>query len=143
MNRNDDFLRLLSVFHYVVAAMAALASLFPLIHLGFGVAMLSGVFTDSHGDGPPRFVGWLLVAFASFLILAGLSLASCLALAGRSLARRRRYTFCLVIAAISCMFPPFGTVLGVFTLIVLLREGVRLQFEPASGSAPSFAPEIP
>lgn len=28
-------------------------------------------------------------------------------------------------AAILCMFIPFGTILGVFTLIVLSRESVR------------------
>ena len=37
-------------------------------------------------------------------------------------------------AAISCAFMPFGTVLGVFTLIVLLRPGVKELF--GVGTAP-------
>ena len=51
-----------------------------------------------------------------------------IALAGRSLARHRRYTFCLVVAAILCLFVPFGTLLGVFTIIVLVRSTVRARF---------------
>jgi hypothetical protein len=31
-------------------------------------------------------------------------------------------------AAISCIFMPFGTVLGVFTIIVLLRPSVKELF---------------
>ena len=36
--------------------------------------------------------------------------------------------FCLVIAALLCMITPFGTVLGVFTIIVLVRPSVKLLF---------------
>ena len=49
-------------------------------------------------------------------------------LAARYLAARRRHMFCVVVAAISCAFSPLGTVLGVFTLIVLYRPSVREQF---------------
>jgi hypothetical protein len=34
----------------------------------------------------------------------------------------------MVIAAIQCAFTPFGTVLGVFTLIVLVRPSVKALF---------------
>jgi hypothetical protein len=127
--RDLEHLRLLSVFHYVVAALAALFSMFPLIHLGIGIAMVSGTF-DGGKEPPPGFVGWMLIAFAGSFILAGLTIAVLIALAGRSLARRRRYTFCCVMAGVACVFMPFGTALGVFTLIVLLRPGVRELFEP-------------
>lgn len=36
--------------------------------------------------------------------------------------------YCLVMAGIECMFMPFGTVLGVFTIIVLMRESVQKLF---------------
>ncbi len=49
-------------------------------------------------------------------------------LAGRKLARRRSWTFCLVVASIECLFMPYGTVLGVFTIIVLLRPTVKELF---------------
>ena len=38
-------------------------------------------------------------------------------------------------AAIECMFFPFGTVLGVLTIIVLIRPSVKPLFVQASDSA--------
>jgi hypothetical protein len=122
-----EHLRLLAIFHYVVAALAALFSLFPLIHVAFGVAILSGELEHKR---PDRFVGWMLIAIGLAVIACGLAFAALITLAGRSLAQRRNYTFCFVIAALLCLFAPVGTVLGVFTLIVLLRPSVKPLFEP-------------
>jgi hypothetical protein len=58
----------------------------------------------------------------------GWTLAVCMIIAGRFLAKRTHYMYCLVVAAISCIFFPFGTVLGVFTIIVLLRSSVKALF---------------
>jgi hypothetical protein len=81
-------------------------------------------------DQPPAFVGWVLVAFAGFIILAGWTFAVLVLITGRLIAQRKHYTFCFVMACIECMFMPFGTVLGVFTIIVLLRESVKSFFTP-------------
>ena len=63
----------------------------------------------------------------------GMSISSS-AICGRALARRTRYWFVFVIACIECLFMPFGTILGVFTLIVLSRESIKNLFlsEPSS-----------
>ncbi|MCL7713051.1 hypothetical protein [Stenotrophomonas mori] len=123
-------LRLLSIFHYVVAALTGLFSLFPVLHLVMGLAMVSGRMPSSSG-GPelePQLVGWIFVVFAAVAITLGLALAASIAYAGRCLARRRRHTLCLVVAGLSCLLMPFGTVLGVFTLVVLLRPSVKAAF---------------
>jgi len=127
-------LRLLSIFHYVVAGLTALFSLFPLIHVGIGIAALSGAMPiESNGGAASpdetRLFGWLFIGIGSFVILCGLTLAGFMAYAGRCLARQRRHTLCLVVAALSCMCMPLGTVLGVFTLIVLLRSAVKAAFD--------------
>ena len=124
-----EHLRLLSIFHYVVAGMMALFALFPVIHLTMGLAMI--VAPEKWGMKTPEegMVGWFFVAFASVFILFGWTLAACVAFAGRSLGQRRRYVFCMVVAALSCvMCMPFGTVLGVFTIVVLLRPQVKTAF---------------
>lgn len=121
-----EHLRLLSIFHYVVAAITALFSLFPVIHLAIGLGLVSGRIDDT--DPEAVMVGWVFVGIAIMLILTGMVFAGLLAYAGRCLAQNRRYTFCLVIAAISCMFMPFGTVLGVFTLVILVKPSVKQRF---------------
>lgn len=129
-DQDAQHLRLLSIFHYVVAAMQALLACFPLIHLALGAAMV--FFPDKMGDpkgGNPAFVGMIFMAFAGVWILVGLTIAVCTAVAGKSLARRRRHLFCLVVAgieAVTCM--PFGTVLGILTIIVLVRPSVKASF---------------
>jgi hypothetical protein len=128
MSQDQEHLRLLSIFHYVVAGIAALFSMFPIFHLVIGIGVVTGKLDQPSKDPTGRFIGWALVLFAVLWILAGLTFAVCLAVAGRCLARRSHYTYCLVMAALNCMFMPFGTVLGVFTIIVLLRDSVKQLF---------------
>jgi len=130
MNQDLDHLRLLSIFHYVVGGMAALVACIPFIHFILGLAMTAGWFDDA--DPVLPVVGVFLMVFSGIVILLGWTFAVCLVLAGRKLAVRQNYTYCLVMAALSCMFMPFGTVLGVLTIIVLVRPSVKLLFEEST-----------
>ena len=131
MNQDREHLRLLAIFHYVVAGLAALFSLFPLIYAMIGVIF---VFIARHGtpkpgeELPPEFLGWIFIGIGSVLFLLGIGLAICILIAGRCLSRRKGYTFALVIACIECLFVPFGTILGVFTIVSLSRESVKALF---------------
>ncbi|WMJ68133.1 hypothetical protein [Stenotrophomonas sp. 24(2023)] len=133
-----DHLRLLSIFHYVVAGLAAVFALIFVIHIVMGAAMLTGTLPmDSNGRPPSpheqRFMGWMFIIMGAGIVSCGLAMAALIAYAGRCLKQRRRYLLCMVIAALSCLFTPFGTVLGVFTLIVLLKPSVKAAF----GQAPA------
>jgi hypothetical protein len=142
MDPDREQLHLLSIFHYIVGALTALFALLPLFHLLLGWTMITRGL-DASGERDPfgPVIGWLFVFFASGAIALGLAFAVCLAVAGRNLQRQRGYTFCLVVGAISCLFVPFGTVLGVFTLVVLLRPSVKSLFGlPAPPLAPPPAP---
>jgi hypothetical protein len=123
-----EHLRLLSIFHYVVAGLAALFACIPSLHLFIGIAMVSGWGDFAEQDPMLGAMGWFFIVFASMFILTGWAFACCLAFAGRFLSQRRRYTYCLVMAGVACMFAPFGTVLGVFTIIVLVRDSVKSLF---------------
>jgi len=126
---DEEQLRLLSIFHYIVGGLAALFSCIPIIHLSIGIAIVLGAFEGGHcSDGPPSFIGYIFIVVALMCIACGWAFAICLIAAGRCLARKKRYVFCLVMAAIACVFMPFGTVLGVFTIIVLMRPSVKELF---------------
>jgi hypothetical protein len=136
ISRDEEHLRLLTIFHYVCAGMAALFACLPIFHLIFGLVMV--LRPEVFGSGknqPPQFFGWFFVIFAGMFILAGWTFAVLLAWAGRCLSRRKRYTFCLVVAGVACLFMPFGTVLGVFTIIVLVRPSVKELFGQATNPA--------
>ena len=131
MSLEDDtqHLKLLSIFHYIVGGViAAFSSLF-LGHVGIGLFTLLKPGSFSHGDQDPAF-GWLFLAIGSMAVLFGWSLATCVVLAGRFIARRKHYMFCVIVAGVEAVLcNPFGTALGVFSLIVLLRTSVKSLFE--------------
>jgi hypothetical protein len=131
MNQDTEHLWLLSIFHYVVAGLAALFSLFPLLYTTIGAIF---IFAARHGtpkpgeELPPEFLGWIFVVLGAVLFLLGIAIAICIFIAGRCLSRRRCYSLAFVVACIECLFIPFGTILGVFTIIVLSRESVKALF---------------
>jgi hypothetical protein len=139
MSQDREHLQLLAIFHYIVAGLAALFSFFPLLYTTVGVIF---IFAARHGtakpgeDLPPEFLGWIFAVLGSVLFLIGIAMAICILIAGRSLALRKRYSFAMVMACIECIFVPFGTILGVFTIIVLSRESVRELFSTTTAQAP-------
>ena len=131
MSQDREHLQLLAIFHYVVAGLAALFSFFPLLYTTVGAVF---IFAARHGtakpgeDLPPEFLGWIFAVVGLLLFLLGIAMTICILLAGRCLARNQHYTFALVMACIECLFIPFGTILGIFTIIALLREPVKGLF---------------
>jgi hypothetical protein len=126
---DNEHLRLLSIFHYVVSGLAALFACISIIHLVIGLFFIFAPQKFGQGSNqPPALIGWFFVGFASALILLGWTYAILVLIAGRFIARRKHYTFCFVMAAVECLFMPFGTVLGVFTILVLNRGSVKEMF---------------
>jgi len=137
VNQDDEHLQLLAVFHYVVAGLAAVFALFPIFHLIIGLMMvLAPDKLGTAGAPVPAMLGWFFVIFAATIIIMGWGFAVLVFTAGRFLARRKHHTFCVAMAAVECIFMPFGTVLGVFTMIVLMRESVKQRFSVTSSLPP-------
>ena len=126
-----EHLRLLSLFHYILAGVTALAGLLPVFHLLIGLGFLRAPdsFQDAFGP-PPILFGVMSTVIPLFIIVMMESMALLIAFAGRRLAQHRSHTFCLVVAGLMLtMNPPLGTALGVLSLVVLLRPAVKQLFE--------------
>ena len=81
-------------------------------------------------------VGWIFIGMGSVVILMGLTIATLMALTGRWLSARKHKTFCFVIACIECVNMPLGTILGVFTLVVLQKPSVTVLFDQQARQNP-------
>lgn len=127
-DKNEQHLNLLSIFHYVVGGLTALFSCFPLIHIAIGIAMVCGKFECEGPSPPPAFIGYLFIILPAIMILFGWTISIAMIVTAVKLNRRRSRTFCMVVAAAECLLMPFGTILGVFTLIILMEESVKELF---------------
>jgi thiol:disulfide interchange protein len=135
MSQDEQHLNLLAIFHFILGGMIALFACFPMIHMVVGILMLSGMLDGE--DAPPRALGILLIAIPAVFIFAGWVIAALVIVAGRKLRRRASWTFCMIVAGLECLFMPFGTALGVFTIVVLSRVSIKELFE-SSGDAPEM-----
>jgi len=131
---DEEHLKLLSIGYMVSAGMSAFCSLFGVLY-GFMGVIMGTVFNAKAetavraGQAPPALVGrfFAIIGFAIFLLL--IILAVLKLLTALRIKRRRSRIFCMVVAGISCFGIPYGTLLGVFTFIVLGRDSVRQLFE--------------
>jgi hypothetical protein len=146
MTENEQHLKLLSTFHYIVGGLGALFACFPLIHVTLGILMIANpdFLNGGHkGPTPPAFIGYFFILMGGFFVLCGWAAAICTVISGRYLARRKKRMFSFVMAAILCMFVPFGPVLGVFTIIVLSKESVQKLYENPPAQRLSQSTAIP
>lgn len=134
MNRDDEHLDLLAIFHYVYAAMMAMSACFPMIYLGIGIALVSDVFDQVAKDQGAKVLGVILIIFATLAIILVLVFATCVYFSGRCLNRRQGRLYCIVVTAIMLLNVPFGTCLGIFTVCVLMRPSVEGLFEQSNTS---------
>ena len=127
-----DHLKLLSIFHFVGAGLALLGVLFLLAHYAmFHAFFANPKMWENQKQGPPpaevfAILKWFYLVFAVWFVGSGvLNVVS-----GLCIRARKHRTFSMIVAAINCLHIPLGTVLGVFTIIVLIRDSVRELYEP-------------
>jgi len=126
-----DHLKLLSIFHFVGAGLALLGILFLIAHYAmFHFFFSNPKMWENQKQSPPpaelfAVFKWFYLVFAIWFVGSGvLNLLS-----GLFIRARKHRTFSLVVSGINCLHVPLGTVLGVFTIIVLIRDSVRELYE--------------
>lgn len=140
---DEEHLRLLPVMYWILGGLDIFISLYGLFYVAMGVVFAMVPF-DSASEPPPAFLGWFFVAIGlGFMLMFGASAALKIA-TGFWIRKRRRRTASLVMAGISCLSMPFGTMVGVLTFIVLLRPSVEALYAgAAAGESPAPVADDP
>lgn len=131
MSEDESHLSGLAIGHYVVGGMMMLFACIPLVHTFIGLAVILGfegmqkAIAEGSEGPPPEWFGWMFFLIGAAFFLIGQAVSVSVILSGRFLKQRKRYWYSFVIACIACTFMPFGTVLGVLTIIVLSRPSVK------------------
>lgn len=136
VDQDEEHLKLLSILYYVWAGLTAFGACFGGIYavVGGGLLIASATQNGNH-NAPPVAVGAVFFVLGIIILLLVVAISLLNFFTGRYLARRQRYTFCFVVAVLSCLSFPLGTALGIFTIIVLQRPAVKAKFGQISAPA--------
>ena len=126
---DDEQLDLLGIFHYLAGWAGVIGLVVCLSYAIGGFAMLSNPekYTADGRVAPDEIgvLGMLMLAGGAIgAAIAGV-LTLCLACSGYCLRKRRNRILSMLVAIVSCLCFPLGTVLGILTLIVLNRPAVK------------------
>ncbi|MEM7481097.1 MAG: hypothetical protein AAF481_07970 [Acidobacteriota bacterium] len=142
IEQKKNHLDLLAIGYFILGGFCLLIPLFALLYLGLGTFMVVAP-DEFNGDAPPAAVGCFVMAIGGFLILLGMAYALLMIWTGLNLRRRQRRMFCLVMAGISALNMPFGTILGVFTMVLLTQPDVQALFENGPPEVESGGASLP
>jgi hypothetical protein len=129
--KDNEQLRLLAIFHFIVGGLSLVGVGFLFLHYTFMGNIFSNpdIWKSREGSNPPpeeffQIFSWIYVVIGIMLLLA------CVlnVLSGIFLRQRKNRLFSLIVAGIDCLQIPFGTALGVFTILVLTRDSVRRAY---------------
>ncbi len=101
------------------------------LHFVFFITVIANANAWPQGHAPPipqGMVGMMLVMYCVIGVMA-LAIAGANILSGWFLRRKTHRVFSLVVAGLDCLQVPYGTVLGVFTILVLTRASVQHTYE--------------
>jgi hypothetical protein len=137
-DKDKDHVLLLSIFHFILAGLGVLYLVFLMVHY----AIMHTVFSNPHmwdqmkdKNGNPVQMPFnptdffnIFVWFYVFMGAWGIVSIILNLAAGLRLRQWQSRTFVLFVAGFNCINIPLGTVLGVFTIVILTRESMRSRF---------------
>ncbi|TXG79676.1 MAG: hypothetical protein E6R11_02330 [Rhodocyclaceae bacterium] len=136
----SEHLRLLAIGYVFSAIMSALMSLLGLLYAGIGFVMshffAQATMNATHPEKiPPEALGIIVSVFGGAFFVVLMALALLKFYAASCIRRRKSRLFCQIVAGISCLAIPYGTLLGVFTFVVLGRANVVRWFDARTNDA--------
>jgi hypothetical protein len=139
---DKEHLRLLAIFHYVLGGLTALVSSFFLIHLFMGIMMLiTGTAASETGA---QAGGAIFTAVGAALVGSGWLFGGLTIYTGRCLQTYKHRTFAIVMSVLNCILNlPWGLIMGICTIRVLMRTEVRNKFLPPDLPKVEVAKNVP
>ncbi len=130
---NTEQLRLLTLFHYISGGLAIVfSSIFILYLLMISMIVNNPQFKQStqaqmNGVSPADFISIFIYIFGAIITL-GIMYGIAQIIAGNFIKQRKHRLFIIIVAIPNLLFIPYGTLLSIFTLIVLSRPWVVALF---------------
>jgi hypothetical protein len=85
--------------------------------------------TPSSAQAPPVIVFRVIAGVIGLIIICGWTLGGLTAYAGRCINKRKHRLFIYIMAGINCIWIPYGTVLGIATILLFQWPEVQAEFK--------------
>lgn len=138
MDTTAHDLRLLAIGFFIQGGIATFYGLMIFCYFAF-MGLVFSLVQRAAANAPkgakinmPPGLMWVFGAIALGLAVVTLTTGLCNLYAGVSLRQRRHRIFVIVMAVLNCLAAPYGTVLGIFTLLVLQRPAAKELFAGTS-----------
>jgi hypothetical protein len=138
---DEEHLRLLSLFHYIKGALTVGFSLFGILYFLFISSlfnMIGRIEGRSHyyAQEFPHEIFSYLMFFMWILILLFLTFGVLQIFSGYYIKNKRARMFSFIIGIIHLIEIPYGTILGIMTILVLSRSSVEDKYRKKQVSPP-------
>ncbi len=120
-----DRLQLLANAHWAMAAITFIAASVPAFYASLGLDLVFNAAAPGSGRAA---AGWHVLLVGLAWVLLAFGYVALLIASARALRLRRRYRLVVVTAVASLAFLPFGTALGIASLLSLRDPEVRHAF---------------
>ncbi|MFI4859939.1 MAG: hypothetical protein ACIAXF_04575 [Phycisphaerales bacterium JB063] len=137
-----EHVRLLGILTWVYAGLELLGVLLGLLYAGIGLFLVANPpaelvqqYQNDPNAMPPTMFGWIFFGVGALVLLFTGTLTLLTVMTALDLMRHRRRVFCMVIAGLHCINLPLGTVLGIFTIIVLSKPEAKSLFDRGNDEA--------
>jgi hypothetical protein len=129
INRDEEHLKILSLVYKIWGYVSGACALFMGAYFTlFGVLFAVLPKNATGHDAPPAVFGAIFGIVGGAIILLGAAYTVCVFLTSKYLMKHTNLNFCFAVACVTLLSMPAGTILGVFTLIVLSRDSVKPMF---------------
>jgi hypothetical protein len=144
---DQEHLRLLALLHYIAGGLTiAFSSLFIVHTLFFAFLASHPQWIADHRLHQVAIQPFALMRMLAFVmgsvVVLGIAFGVAQILSGRFIARRRYRGISLGVAILNLLLIPYGTLLGVFTLVVLARDNVRDLYLQAQRQKHTEQPQL-
>ncbi len=125
----------LSIGWYMAGGLTLLCGSLPILHIVMGIAIATGTLRGSQGPEAEPIFGIFLALIGLVFVLVAYAIGASIVYAGHCITKRKHRVFLFVISGIVCMFAPFGTALGVITILALTRTDLSAEFDAPPNAA--------
>jgi hypothetical protein len=136
---DDEHLRLLALFHYIFGGITVAFALLGVVWAAFVATIFAAFPPVPPGGANEEFARQFqampafMMAFFGIMALMGVVYGVLQIVAGRCISQRRARVFTVIVAIPRLVFIPYGTMLSVFTLLVLERASVQQLYRRQPG----------